>query len=32
MVDLEEDEEIDFAEDAELNDLQIDEDLDVDDL
>ncbi len=32
MVDLEEDEDIDFAEDAELNDLQIDEDLDVDDL
>ena len=32
IVDLEEDDDIDFAEDAELNDLQIDEDLDVDDL
>jgi len=32
MVDLDDEEDIDFAEDAELNDLQIDEDLDVDDL
>lgn len=32
LVDLEDEDDIDFAEDAELNDLQIDEDLDVDDL
>ena len=32
LVDLDDEEDIDFAEDAELNDLQIDEDLDVDDL
>ncbi|WP_276681637.1 IS1096 element passenger TnpR family protein [Empedobacter brevis] len=32
LVDLDDEDEIDFAEDAELNDLQIDEDLDVDDL
>jgi len=32
VVDLDEDDDMDFAEDAELNDLQIDEDLDVDDL
>lgn len=32
LVDLDDEDEIDFAEDAELNDLQIDDDLDVDDL
>ncbi len=32
LVDLDDEDVIDFAEDAELNDLQIDEDLDVDDL
>ena len=32
LVDLEEDDDIDFAEDAELNDLQMDDDIDVEDL